>query len=145
MTTPGQPAGGYGYVKPVPGQVPPPVAPGQIPPPVAPTGPGQPGQGPVQGGPGRPARRGRPGGGVSWVVYAATVVVLVLAILMVLFVVKNDQKVSIWLFGSHQYMSLAGALSLAALTGLVVGLLIGLITQIPVRRRLRAAKRRIEG
>jgi uncharacterized integral membrane protein len=140
MTTPGQPTGGYGYVRPAPGQVPP-AAPGQAVPP------GAPGQVPTPGAPPQAGPSGRPParGGVSWVVYAATVLVLGLAILMVLFVVKNDQRVSIWLFGSRQYMSLAGALSLAALTGLVVGLLVGLITQIPVRRRLRAAKRRLEG
>jgi uncharacterized integral membrane protein len=79
------------------------------------------------------------------VVYAATVVVLVLAILVVLFVTKNDQRVSIWLFGSRKYMSVAGALGGAALAGLVVGLLIGVIAQIPVRRKLRSAKRRLEG
>jgi len=135
MTTPGQSAGSYGYVQPGPGQVPP-LAPGQVPPPT----------GPAQGVPPVPAQQKKKrGSGVSWVVYAATVVVLVIAILMVLFVAKNDQRVSIWLFGSHQHMSVAGALTGAALAGLVVGLLIGLIAQIPVRRKLRAARRRLEG
>jgi uncharacterized integral membrane protein len=130
MTAPGQ-SGGYGYVQPTPGQIPSPAAPGA----------------PAQGGPPsqQPAKRKRNRGGVSWVVYAATVVVLILAILVVLFVAQNDQMVSIWLFGTRKYMSVAGALSMAAFAGLVVGLLIGVITQIPVRRRLRAAKRRLEG
>jgi len=92
----------------------------------------------------RPAARRRRGG-VSWVVYAVTVLILVIAILVVLFVAKNSQHVSIWLFGTRKYMSVAGALSLAAGAGLVVGLLIGVITQVPVRRKLRAAKRRLEG
>jgi uncharacterized integral membrane protein len=100
-----------------------------------------PGQPPV----GRPSRKRASQGGVSWVVYAATVLVLVLAILVVLFVAKNGQTVPIWLFGRRKYMSVATALTMAAGAGLVVGLLIGVIAQIPVRRRLRAAKRRLEG
>lgn len=135
MTAPGQPTGSYGYVNPAPGQIPSPTAPS------GPTQVGPPGQPPV----GKPSRQRASQGGVSWVVYAATVLVLILAILVVLFVAKNGQTVPIWLFGSRKYMSVATALTMAAGAGLVVGLLIGVIAQIPVRRRLRAAKRRLEG
>ncbi|MDT3441853.1 lipopolysaccharide assembly protein LapA domain-containing protein [Pseudofrankia sp. BMG5.37] len=149
MTTPGQPTGSFNYAPPGStggAAIPPPSAPAA---PTAPRGPGAPGA-PVpptqpRGARSRlPGRRQR-GGGVSWVVYAATVIVLVLAILVVLFVAQNDQRVTIWLFGTRKYMSVAGALSIAAAAGLVVGLLLGVITQIPVRRKLRAAKRRLEG
>ncbi|WP_045878822.1 lipopolysaccharide assembly protein LapA domain-containing protein [Pseudofrankia sp. DC12] len=131
MTAPGQPAGSYGYVNP---------APGQIPPPTAPSGPTQ------VGPPGQPTgSQRRNHGGVSWVVYAVTVLILILAILVALFVAKNGQTVPIWLFGSRKYMSVAAALTIASGAGLVVGLLVGVIAQIPLRRRLRAAKRRLEG
>ncbi|MBL7497798.1 DUF1049 domain-containing protein [Frankia sp. CNm7] len=111
--------------------------------------PGHPGSGHVPapaGAPVEPAGTGpQPPGkrrhGVSWVVYAATVAVLVLAILVIVFVIKNDQPVNVWLFGTTKRMSVAGALSMAALAGLVVGLLIGLIPQVGLRRRLRAARR----
>ncbi|ADP80944.1 lipopolysaccharide assembly protein LapA domain-containing protein [Pseudofrankia inefficax] len=136
MTAPGQPAGSYGYVNPTPGQIPAPTAPS------GPTQAGPPGQPPRSQPPGK-QRRGQ--GGVSWVVYAATVLILIVAILVVLFVAKNGQTVPIWLFGSRKYMSVAAALTIASGAGLVVGLLIGVIAQIPLRRRLRSAKRRLEG
>ncbi|ONH32902.1 hypothetical protein BL253_04235 [Pseudofrankia asymbiotica] len=149
MTAPGQPTGSFNYAPPGAtggAPIPPPAAPVA---PTAPRGPGAPGA-PVppaqpRGSRSRLPGRRQHGGGVSWVVYAVTVLVLVLAIMVVLFVAQNDQKVTIWLFGTRKYMSVAGALSIAAAAGLVVGLLIGLITQIPVRRKLRAAKRRLEG
>jgi uncharacterized integral membrane protein len=137
MTAPGQPAGSYGYVNPAPGQIPAPTAPS------GPTQAGPPGQPPHRQPSGK--QRRNQGGGVSWVVYAVTVLILIVAILVVLFVAKNSQTVPIWLFGSRKSMSVAAALTIASGAGLVVGLLIGVIAQIPLRRRLRAAKRRLEG
>jgi uncharacterized integral membrane protein len=84
-----------------------------------------------------PRRRG----GVGYTTYAITVAVLLLAIAVVVFVVQNDERVHIWFFGSTKYMSVAGALAVAAAGGLVVGLLAGFIPQIKLRRELRALRR----
>ncbi len=99
--------------------------------PAPPTGPTPP-AGPA------PAERRR---GVGYSTYAITVLVLLLTITMIVFVVQNDQRVNIWLFGSTHNMSLAGALAASAAAGLVIGLLIGLITQIKVRKELRQYRR----
>jgi uncharacterized integral membrane protein len=71
--------------------------------------------------------------------------VLLLAILVVVFVAKNDARVRIWLFGTTKWMSVAGALAAAAAAGLVVGLLIGFIPQIRLRRELRHLRRAARG
>ncbi|MBX6389933.1 MAG: DUF1049 domain-containing protein [Frankia sp.] len=99
---------------------------------------------PTPGGPAGPATQAGPEAGrrrgVSPVLYAATVVVLLLAILVILFVVKNDQQVNVWLFGSTRRMSVAAALSMSAGAGLVVGLLLGLVGHISLRRRWNARR-----
>jgi uncharacterized integral membrane protein len=79
-------------------------------------------------------------GGVRYTTYAITVAVLLLAIAVVVFVVQNDARVSIWLFGSTKVMSVAGALAVAATAGLAVGLMIGFVSQIKLRRELRALR-----
>ncbi|ETA03044.1 hypothetical protein ThrDRAFT_01482 [Frankia casuarinae] len=101
--------------------------------PGAPDSPGVPGA-PTGGA--RPPRRG-----VAYTTYAITVLVLLIAIAVVVFVVQNDARVSIWLFGSTKQMSVAGALAASAAAGLVVGLLIGVIPQIRLRRELRHLRR----
>jgi uncharacterized integral membrane protein len=92
-------------------------------------------------GPVEPETEPRRRGGVGYTTYAITVAVLLLAIAVVVFVVQNDQRVEIWFFGSTKYMSVAGALAVAAAGGLVVGLLAGFIPQIKIRRELRALRR----
>ncbi|EIV93139.1 lipopolysaccharide assembly protein LapA domain-containing protein [Frankia sp. QA3] len=101
--------------------------------------------------PGTPAAPGAPAGGppprrgVAYTTYAVTVLVLVIAILVVVFVVKNDARVSIWLFGSTQRISVAAALAASAAAGLVIGLLIGVIPQIRLRRELRQLRKAARG
>ncbi|KLL12373.1 MULTISPECIES: lipopolysaccharide assembly protein LapA domain-containing protein [Protofrankia] len=141
MTTPGEPTKKIDYTRPVTppsagaataggGPVAPaPPGPGSVPPPAGPT---PPPAGPAPAG----GRRG-----VSYVVYAVTVLVLLLAIAVIVFVVRNDQRVNVWLFGSIHNTSLAGALAASAAAGLVIGLLVGLITQVKVRRELRQYRR----
>ncbi|MCK9876016.1 lipopolysaccharide assembly protein LapA domain-containing protein [Frankia sp. Ag45/Mut15] len=111
--------------------------------PANPTVPGGPVPGgPVPGGPagGRSARRG-----IGYTTYAITVLVAVIAILVVIFVVKNDAQVSIWLFGTTRQMSVAGALAASAGGGLIIGLLVGVIPQIRLRRELRQLRRAARG
>ncbi|WP_131786901.1 lipopolysaccharide assembly protein LapA domain-containing protein [Protofrankia symbiont of Coriaria ruscifolia] len=116
MTTPGEPTKKIDHTRPLPA------------PPAGPTPPAGP----------APAERRR---GVGYSTYAITVLVLLLAIAVIVFVVQNDQRVNIWLFGSTHNMSLAGALAASAVAGLVIGLLIGLITQVKVRKELRQYRR----
>jgi uncharacterized integral membrane protein len=106
----------------------------------------QPGQVPTQSGPpdpttnpGRPPKRAR--GGVSWVVYLGTVVVLLLAVFVITFVAENQYHATVWWFGSRHNMSVARALSTAAIGGFVVGLLVGLLASVRVRGKLRALRR----
>jgi uncharacterized integral membrane protein len=139
MTAPEQPTGKISYTRPVPGTpsgaVPPPPATFGQPAPGQPL-PGQPAPGAPGTGPATPARRR----GVSYSIYAITVVVALIAIAVIVFVLKNNQHVNIWLFGTTKRMSVASALTLSAVAGLVVGLLVGFIPQIGLRRRLRAYK-----
>jgi uncharacterized integral membrane protein len=125
MSTPGQPTGRSDHG-------PAGVQPGQVP--------AQPGPADPTTSPGRKPRQR--GGGVSWPLYLVTVVLLVVAILVVIFVIENQRSTTVWWFSGRQTMSVAEALSLAALGGFVVGLLVGLLASVRVRRRLRAARRR---
>ncbi|WP_131770705.1 lipopolysaccharide assembly protein LapA domain-containing protein [Candidatus Protofrankia californiensis] len=141
MTTPGEPTKKIDHTRPLPA---PPVggagSPGTAGPGVTDAGPTTPAPptGPTPPAGPAPAERRR---GVGYSTYAITVLVLLLTITMIVFVVQNDQRVNIWLFGSTHNMSLAGALAASAAAGLVIGLLIGLITQIKVRKELRQYRR----
>ncbi len=135
MTTPGEPTKKIDYTRPV---APPPDGGAWSP---GTAGPGVTGAGPTTPAPPAgpvPAERRR---AVGYSTYAITVLVLLLAIAVIVFVVQNDQRVNIWLFGSTHNMSLAGALAASAAAGLLIGLLIGLITQIKVRKELRQYRR----
>ena len=143
MTAPQQPAaGGFDKTGAVPGvgSVPSSGIPSPPTPPTVGAGPTGPSAEGAAGAEPRPVRRG-----VGYPTYALTVLVLLIAIAVVLFVVKNDAKVSIWLFGSTQVMSVAGALAASAAAGLVIGLLLGFIPQIRLRRQLRALRRETRG
>jgi len=141
-----------------------PAAGGAVPQPYPGSGPGVPGSGgfpaqggpvaggpaPAPGGPGAPGGPAGPGGGrpprrrgVAYTTYAITVAVAIMAILVVIFVVKNDARVNIWLFGATQQMSVAGALAASAGAGLLIGVLLGLIPQIRLRRELRQLRRAV--
>ncbi|WP_242605779.1 lipopolysaccharide assembly protein LapA domain-containing protein [Frankia sp. Cppng1_Ct_nod] len=152
MTTPGEPTRKIDYNRPA---SPPPAGtttPGPfgsgtaVPGPPGP-GPGTGVTGPETAGPGPvtpPGTAPEPTGrrrGVGYTTYAITVLVMLIAILMIVFVVQNNARVNIWLFGSIHNMSVAGALAASAAAGLLVGLLIGLITQIRVRKELRQYRR----
>jgi uncharacterized integral membrane protein len=82
---------------------------------------------------------------VGYTTYAITVVVLLLAIAVVVFVIQNNQGVTITLFWTKRHMSVAGALAASAAAGLVVGLLIGFIPQVKLRRERRALRRTPRG
>ncbi|WP_250285257.1 MULTISPECIES: lipopolysaccharide assembly protein LapA domain-containing protein [unclassified Frankia] len=141
MTTPGEPTKKIDHTRPT---QPPPAggawSPGTGVPGASGTGPTTPTPpaGPVPPAEPVPAERRR---GVAYSTYAITVLVLLLAIAVIVFVVQNNQRVDIWLFGSTHNMSLAGALAAATAAGLLIGLLIGLITQIRVRKELRQYRR----
>jgi uncharacterized integral membrane protein len=83
----------------------------------------------------------RPRRGIGYTTYAITIVVAILSLLLVLFVVKNTQRIDVWLFFSTPNMSVAGALAVAAAAGLLAGLLIGIIPQVKLRRELRSLRR----
>ncbi|WP_322762262.1 lipopolysaccharide assembly protein LapA domain-containing protein [Frankia sp. Cr2] len=134
MTTPGdQSARKIDYTRPA---VPSPT--GSTPPPV----PAAPGPAPATpGGTGPAPESAAQRRGIGYTTYAVTVLVLLIAIAVIMFVLKNNARVNIWLFGSFHNMSVAGALAASATAGLVIGLLIGLITQIKVRKEVRQYRR----
>jgi len=140
MTVPGDPGRKIDYSGP---GAPPAGAPGQQVP-GQPYGQQYPGPGappPTAAPPGTTKGRGRGRSGIGYTTYVITVLIALLVILMVVFVLKNNQHVSIWLFGSTSRMSVAGALAASGAVGLVIGLLIGAVTQVRPRRRLRQLER----
>ncbi len=125
MTSPDSSSGNrIDYTRPQSGQAP---APGQ--PPV----PNQPGSPPAPA----PSRRG----GVPWTTYAITILAFILILIVVVFITQNTTHIPIKFFGKTKYESVASALAGSAVVGLVAGLLLGLVTQIRVRRELRAYRK----
>jgi uncharacterized integral membrane protein len=126
MTSPDSPGGKrIDYTRPQSGQQP---VPGQPAP--APTG-AQPAPAPS------PGRRA----GVPWTTYAITIIAFILIIIVVVFITQNTTHIPIKFFGTTKYASVAGALAGSAGVGLVAGLLLGFVTQLRVRRELRAYRK----
>src|SRR5512135_2829767 len=128
MTTPPNPMQKPGAAQPYGGQ---PTAPytGQPGTPYAPPGaPAAPKQSRLKQGPG-------------WGVYAITVVALLLFVAVVVFIVQNTDTTQIQFFWWTGNATIAGAIGISALAGLLVGLIVGFILQIPLRKRLKAANK----
>jgi uncharacterized integral membrane protein len=128
MSAPGQSAGQFNY-----GQSG--VRPGQVP---TQSGPLDPTTNPTK----PPKQRGRRG--VSWVFYLVTVVILVVAFFVILFITENHEITDVVWLGTRYQISVERALGFAAAGGFVLGLLVAQFASFRVRRKLRAAKNQPE-
>ena len=86
-------------------------------------------------------KQGRLKQGPGWGVYAITVVALLLFVAVVVFIVQNTDTTRIQFFWWTGDVTIAGAIGISALAGLLVGLIVGFILQIPLRKRLKAANK----
>ncbi|MGF7239345.1 MAG: lipopolysaccharide assembly protein LapA domain-containing protein [Frankia sp.] len=129
MTSPDNPSGKrIDFTRPRSGQSP---APSQ---PAVPNQPGPPAAPTPAPAPGRRA-------GVPWTTYAITIIAFILILIVVVFITQNTTHIPIKFFGTTKYESVASALAGAAAVGFLAGLLIGLVTQIRVRRELRTYRK----
>ncbi|HEX4017441.1 MAG TPA: LapA family protein [Frankiaceae bacterium] len=80
--------------------------------------------------------------GPGWGTYLVTVLALVILAAVIIFVLQNNQPVTVkFLNYKHTYRRSSVALGASAIAGFLAGLFLGLIPWMSSRRKLRAARR----
>ncbi len=80
--------------------------------------------------------------GPGWGAYLVTVLALLILAAVIVFVLQNDQPLTVkFLNFKHTYRKSSVALGAAAIAGFLAGLFLGLIPWLSTRRKLRALRR----
>ena len=80
--------------------------------------------------------------GPGWGTYIVTILALLILTAVIVFVLQNNQPVTVKFFSyKHTYRRSSVALGAAAIAGFLAGLFLGLIPWMSARRKLRAARR----